>query len=107
MLGSLDRSDRLRLMEFICAFAWADLQIRDEERRFVSRLIDKLGLEQDREQIMQWLRSPPPAEDVDPTRVPREHRQIFLDAARQLFEIDGEIDPHEQESFELLEQLLV
>lgn len=107
MLGSLDRDARLRLMEFICSFAWADLEVQEEERQFVQRLVDRLGLQDDREQILKWLKSPPPAEEVDPTRVPRAHRQLFLDAARQLFEADGRIDPKEEEYFRLLEQLLV
>lgn len=107
MLGSLSREDRLRLMEFVCAFAWADLEIQNEERHFVDKLVEKLDLEADREQIAKWLKSPPPSEDVDPTRVPAEHRELFLDAARQLFEADGVLDPHEQEQFELLQQLLI
>jgi uncharacterized tellurite resistance protein B-like protein len=107
MVASLSRDDRLRLMKFVCAFAWADLEIQDAERRFISRLIDKLELNDDREAILKWLESPPPAEDVDPTRVPPEHRELILDAARQLFESDGVVDPKEQEQFELLEQLLM
>ncbi|MBV1857951.1 MAG: TerB family tellurite resistance protein [Nannocystaceae bacterium] len=94
-------------MKFVCAFAWADLEIQSEERHFVDKLVEKLGLEEDRELIVRWLRSPPPAEEVDPTRVPPEHREVFLDAARQLFEADGVVDPHEQEQFELLQQLLI
>lgn len=107
MLGSLGREDRLQLMKFVCAFAWADLEIQSEERHFVEKLVEKLGLEEDRDLIVGWLRSPPPAEEVDPTRVPTEHREVFLDAARQLFEADGVVDPHEQEQFELLQQLLI
>jgi tellurite resistance protein len=107
MLEELSREDRLRLMKFVCAFAWADLEIQTAERSMVNRLVDKLGLQDDRELVLKWLKSPPPAEEVDPTRVPSHHRQLFLDAARQLFEADGVVDPHEQEAFELLEQLLV
>ena len=107
MLEELSREDRLRLMKFVCAFAWADLEIQDAERSMIGRLVDKLGLQDDRELVFKWLKSPPPAEEVDPTRVPSHHRQLFLDAARQLFEADGVVDPHEQEQFELLEQLLV
>ncbi len=107
MLASLGREDRLQLMKFVCAFAWADLEIQSEERHFVDKLVEKLGLEADRELIAGWLRSPPPAEEVDPTRVPAEHREVFLDVARQLFEADGVVDEHEQEQFELLQQLLI
>lgn len=107
MIGSLSRDDRLRLMKFVCAFAWADLEIQNEERHFVVKLLEKLELQDDRELVASWLKSPPPAEEVDPTRVPAEHRELFLDVARQLFEADGVVDPHEQEQFELLQQLLI
>jgi tellurite resistance protein len=107
MLDSLSRDDRLRLMKFVCSFAWADLEVQDDERAFVGRLMQALGLEEDREQIEAWLRRPPRAEEVDPTRVPRAHRELFLDAAKALFNADGVVDPKERENFELLEQLLV
>lgn len=106
-ITDLDREDRLRLMRFVCSFAWADLEVQDDEKVVVERLIKTLDLEGDREQIMRWLKSPPPPEDVDPTRVPRAHRELFLDAARAVFSADGVIDPKEQENFELLEQLMV
>ncbi len=105
-LTDLDREDRLRLMRFVCAFAWADLEVQDDEKKVVEKMIDTLDLEADRAQIERWLRSPPPPEEVDPTRVPRAHRELFLDAARSIFGADGVIDPKEQENFELLEQLL-
>ena len=47
-----------------------------------------------------------PPEEVDPTRVPRHHRDLVLDAARHVFEADGVIHPSERAQFELLEQLL-
>lgn len=106
-VADLDREDRLRLMRFVCAFAWADLEVQDDEKAVVEKLIKTLGLENDRDQIDRWLKSPPPPEEVDPTRVPRAHRELFLDAARAVFSADGVIDPKEQENFELLEQLLV
>jgi len=107
MLGNLNRDDRLRLMKFVCSFAWADLDVKEAERHFVSRLIDKLGLQGDREEILGWLRVPPPPEEVDPTRVSRGHRDLMLDAATKLFEADGEVGPEEAELLELLKQLLV
>jgi fatty-acyl-CoA synthase len=45
MLDQLDRRDRLRLVEFVCSFAWADLEIKPEERVFIARLIRSLDLE--------------------------------------------------------------
>ncbi len=107
MAEELSRDDRLRLMKFVCSFAWADLEIQDDERQFVNKMIAQFKLEDDRALIEGWLKSPPPAEDVDPTRVPRAHRQMLLDAAKAVFNADGVIDPKERENFELLEQLLV
>ena len=105
-MESLSRSDRLQLVKFVCAFAWADLEVHDAERRFVQRLITELGLEDERAKVLEWLQTPPPTEEIDPTRVPSEHRQLFLETARQVFQADGVIDQYEQEEFDLLEQLL-
>ena len=44
MLDQLDRSDRLRLVEFVCSFAWADFEIQPEERDFIAQLIRRLEL---------------------------------------------------------------
>ena len=85
MLGNLDSEDRLRLMRFICSFAWADLEIQDEERSFVAKMSEKLGLTaEELDQVRSWLEVPPPAEELDPSQIPREHRQLFLDAARAM-----------------------
>ena len=90
-----------------------NLDLRPDGRLADLRWLDfdssyrNLDLEEDRAKVEGWLRSPPPAEDVDPTRVPRAHREFLLDAAKAVFAADGVIDPKERESFELLEQLLV
>jgi uncharacterized tellurite resistance protein B-like protein len=107
MPASLPREDRLRLMKFVCSFAWADLEVQDEERDFVGSMIETLKLEDDRKLIESWLRHPPPPEEVDPTDVPREHREMFLDAVRRLVAADDRIDPQEAETLALFEQLLV
>lgn len=106
-LTKLDREDRLRLMKFVCSFAWADLEIADQERRFVHRMVAKLGLAEDeKKQVAQWLEVPPRAEDVDPAQVPHAHRQLFLQSAREVIASDGEISEDERENLALLEQLL-
>jgi uncharacterized tellurite resistance protein B-like protein len=107
MPTSLSREDRLRLMKFVCSFAWADLEVQDQERSFVAKMISKLGLEDDRKLIEGWLRHPPAPEEVDPTDVPREHRELFLEAVRELVRADNRIDPQEAESLALFEQLLI
>jgi uncharacterized tellurite resistance protein B-like protein len=107
MPASLSREDRLRLMKFVCSFAWADLEVQDEERAFVAKMITYLELDADQKLIEGWLRHPPRPEEVDPTDVPREHRELFLDAVRRLVAADERIDPKEAETLALFEQLLV
>ena len=107
MLDQLSRTDRLRLMKFVCSFAWADLKIRPEEIEFVARIADGLELdEEDRAKVSGWLASPPSPESVDPMLIPHKHRQLFLDSVHGIIVSDGEISPEERENFALLEALL-
>jgi uncharacterized membrane protein YebE (DUF533 family) len=107
MPTSLPREDRLRLMKFVCSFAWADLEIHAKEREFVAKMVSRLGLEDDTKLVEGWLKHPPRPEEVDPTEVPREHRELFLDAVRGLVKADNRVDPQEAETLALFEQLLV
>jgi len=107
-METLSKDDRLLLLKFVCAFAWADLEVQNQERKFVHRLVKQLKLDSDEaQQVEGWLANPPAPEEVDPATVPRRHRKLFLDTAKKLIESDGNIDPNEAEIFELLEQLLV
>jgi uncharacterized tellurite resistance protein B-like protein len=107
MVSKLSRSERMRLMRFVCSFAWADLEVQDEERKFVARLMHRLALDdEERRQVEAWLKGPPPPEEVDPSQVPREHRQLFLDTMRELVGADQVLDPEERETLSLFEQLL-
>ena len=94
-------------MRFVCSFAWADLEITDRERDFIIKMVDSLDLDEDeREEVAQWLEVPPRADDLDPEDIPREHRQLFLDAARAMILSDGEIEDVEAENLVILDQLL-
>lgn len=107
MLDQLDSKDRLRLMKFVCSFAWADLEIRPEERAFVSRLIRGLELEDAEElQVHQWLDVPPSAEALDPTTIPSAHRRLFVDAVEGVIAADGQITSEESEQLELFKALI-
>jgi uncharacterized tellurite resistance protein B-like protein len=107
MLDSLSREERLQLMRFVCSFAWADLQITSEEREFIVNLVDRLELgEDERSAVAQWLEVPPTADELDPADIPKEHRQLFLDAARAMILSDGEVDDVEAENLVILDQLL-
>ena len=97
----------MRLMRFVCSFAWADLEVQTEEREFVARLILALQLEpMEAAQVLEWLEVPPRVDEVDPKDVPRQHRQMFLDAALAVAARDGVMQRDEAENLSLLEQLL-
>ena len=106
MLRKLPREERLHLMKFVCSFAWADLEIQDEERTFVNKMIERLELEDDRTQVLRWLKHPPAIEEIDPTQVPRAHKELFVNAIQELIEADDHIAEAEAENFELFKQLL-
>jgi hypothetical protein len=106
-LEDLDSEDRLRLLRFVCSFAWADLKVVQEERSFVTDLVRKLALDEDeKERVIDWLVRPPLAEEVDPNEIPLEHRQLFLDAARAVVMADHYLHPKEEETLAIFEQLL-
>lgn len=94
-------------MQFVCSFAWADLEVRREEREFVARMIERLDLDpEERQQVSHWLERPPPPDGLDPTTIPPSHRQAFLDAIEGVIASDGEIAPEERESLAVLHDLL-
>ena len=107
MLNDLDHSARMRLLQFVCSFAWADLEVHPQERAFVLRLVRRLGLDEEEErQVEHWLEVPPDPEAVDPTDIPASHRRVFLAAIDGVIAADGEIAVEERESLQLLHQLL-
>jgi uncharacterized tellurite resistance protein B-like protein len=106
-IKNLDHEDRLRLMRFVCSLAWADLEVRPKERAFVKKMVKRLHLDEAEAKLVDgWLEVPPPAEEVDPAKVPHKHRKVFLEAVRAMAKADGEVDAEESESLALLEQLL-
>ncbi|MCP4006314.1 MAG: TerB family tellurite resistance protein [bacterium] len=107
MLKSLEPAERLRLMKFLCSFAWADLEVREQEREFVAKLAARFGLDDDeRSLVAGWLRTPPLPEEVDPTAIPLEHRRVFLEKIEEITLADEEISPEERENLSLFKQLL-
>jgi uncharacterized tellurite resistance protein B-like protein len=103
MLDRLSREDRLLLVQFLCAFAWTDLEVTDRERRFVKRLVERAELSgDDAKQVEEWLAVAPSPGSVDPKRVPAEHRRLFFDAVRAMVYMDGKVDDEERESLERL-----
>ncbi|MFO0692402.1 MAG: TerB family tellurite resistance protein [Polyangiales bacterium] len=106
-MKELDREDRLRLMKFVCSFAWADLEVKDAERKLVKKLVSRLGLDAaEVAQVDGWLEVPPRPEEVDPSDIPRGHRKLFLDTIRAVIVADGRVEQEEAENLVLFEQLL-
>jgi uncharacterized membrane protein YebE (DUF533 family) len=106
-LANLGRDDRLRLIKFVCAAAWADLEINATERTFIQSLALRLGLPDDEMgHVRDWLETPPTPEEVDPALIPHEHRKVFLEAVRGAIAADGIVDGPELESIRLLQDLL-
>jgi uncharacterized tellurite resistance protein B-like protein len=106
-LSQMSRDERMLLLRFACDFAWADQQIRDQEKHFVVRLMRRFRLdESDNAQVEEWLAAPPAAESVDPSAIPADLRETFLEAARAVIFADGEVGDEERERLERLEAAL-
>jgi len=107
MLDRLDRRERMKLMKFVCSFAWADLEIRPEEREFIRKMVIRLALdEEEEEEVQAWLDLPPEPESIDPTTVPSAHRRVFIETIEGIIASDGKIAPEEIENFRLFHDLV-
>jgi hypothetical protein len=108
MFEDLAPADRLQLMKFVCAFAWADLEVSGEERLYVADCIRRLHFTAaERDQVWAWLEVPPAPEEVDPGDIPAAHRQLFIEALGRLVASDDEVSPAERESLVLLSRLMM
>jgi uncharacterized membrane protein YebE (DUF533 family) len=106
-LNELWREDCLRLMKFVCSFAWADSEIRPEERAFVARMAKRLGLDEDAQRrVKEWLEFPLAPDEIDPMSVPAAHRRLFIEAIEGVIAADRDVAPEEWESLNVLRQLL-
>src|SRR5262249_20771098 len=103
----LDAKARMQLLEFVCSFAWTDLQVQQQERDLVMRIAGRLGLPAaEIAQVQKGLQVPPAADDVDPSRVPRAHRELFLKAAELTVKADGRVVPAERDQLAVFRALL-
>jgi hypothetical protein len=105
-LAKLGPNERRKLLQFVTSFAWTDLTITAGELAYIHRLVSRLHLTPDEAMdVERWLKTPPQPEDVDPTTIPRAHREIFLGAVKELALADGGASDEEKESLALLESL--
>ena len=99
------RSRAIALIKFTPEFTVCELAI--SVMILVERLIRRLKLDEaEKQEVLQWLESPPPLESVDPDLVPREHRMKFLAAIESIITVDGEVSPEERESLIVFAQLI-
>ena len=102
----LPERERLRLLGFVCSFAWADLSVTSEETEYVAKACRELGLgEAGLRKVAEWMSVPPLPEEVDPQSVPSKHRREFVEAARR-FVRSAPFDLHAREQMELFEELM-
>ena len=105
-LSRLSPQERLQLLRFVTSLAWSDLAVTGGERAYVHRLVSRLRLTaEEARKVEEWLKVPPPEDDVDPTAIPSEHRRLFIDTLRDMVASDGEVSSEERETLALLEQL--
>jgi bacterioferritin len=99
---------KLKLIEWACAFAWADLEVQPEERALILKLMEQLQIEEpeDRKKVIQWLKRPPPVDDLDPYSIPRSAREIFVKECEEVIRADGVIKAEEAESLAILRKVL-
>ena len=108
MFDQLTRAQRQLLFRFLCSFAWADGDVAEEERRFVRRLMGKVELsEEERLDVEGWLIHPPSAGEVQPSEIPQQHRQMFIDAMRAIIFMDGKVTEEETFRLDALKRALV
>jgi uncharacterized tellurite resistance protein B-like protein len=108
MLEKLDRTTRLRLLRVLTAAAWVDGEVQAEERAFFEKLLDKFPIPKDEREIaMAYLDEPPHPAEVDPMKIPPEHRETLVKLVREVVGADSTVDPQEQQAVQDLEELLL
>ena len=108
MLQQLSRDERLLLLRFACASAWADGEVKDSERTFIRRFVGKLGLEtSEAMEVEGFLLVPPRPDEVDASLVPEQKRAIFLSVVRGVVYADGSVGDEERAQLDALQARLL
>ncbi|MBX3200476.1 MAG: TerB family tellurite resistance protein [Labilithrix sp.] len=104
--AALSPNDRNQVLRFAASFLWADLEVADAERRFLTELARELDVADGARAVAGLLASPPAPDDVDPTSVPPAVADVVRQAALRAIAADGRVDHAEMTMFELLDDLL-
>lgn len=108
MLDKIDKTSRLRLLRVVAAAAWVDGEVDERERAFVEKLLEKLPIGDDERKVVRgYLDTPPHPAEIDPGKIPREHREHLMSLVSELMHADGKVGEEELEAFRELETLLL
>lgn len=102
----LSDSDRRQVLRFAASFLWADLEVADTERSFLTDLAHELDSRDADDDVAELLAHPPTPEDVDPASVPPALANLVRRSVLRAIAADGRVDSVEMTMFELLDDLL-
>lgn len=104
--AALSSADRTKVLRFAASFLWADLEIADAERAFLTNLARELDVEDAPRELAGLFARPPFPEDVDPAAVDASVADEVRRAALRAIAADGRVHASEMEMFEELDDLL-
>jgi uncharacterized tellurite resistance protein B-like protein len=103
----LSQAQRQRVLKFGVSSAWADLSLDSREVAVLFDIADELALDDEgRTRFLSWLSEPPPPEEVDPTKVMQEERELCISVASRVIAADGRKTEEEEAFLALLTELL-
>ncbi|MEC8379189.1 MAG: hypothetical protein VXZ96_02635 [Myxococcota bacterium] len=107
MNTSLNSDEKLQIMRFICAFAWADLKVVSAEKHFIEQFSIVLELsENEKNSVKSWIKHPPRPEEIDPFSISPHLKETIIAAAKAISMVDGDFDSKEAELLNLLSNLI-
>ena len=105
--GNFTSEEKIQIMQFICAFAWADFKVVAEERAMINRLSANLKLnEHELSEVKAMLTHPPHPDDIDPLSIPEHLKEYILSAVQAISIVDGDFDEKEAELLDIFTAVL-
>lgn len=101
---ALSHADREKVLRFAASFVWADLEVAEEERRFLTTLARELEIDDARADSL--LACPPIPEEIDPNELSARTADVVRQVALRAIASDGHVREEEMQMFELLDDLL-
>jgi hypothetical protein len=95
----------MQVLRFAASFLWADCEVADSERRFLTELASELDVDAPHA-IADLLAEPPVPEDIDPASVRPAVADVIRRAVLRAIAADGRVHSDEMKMFELLDDLL-